>query len=247
MDWGEFLAFVGVGLLAQLVDGSLGMAYGLVSSSVLLSLGLPPAVASASVHTAELATSAVSGASHAWFGNVDRKLLLQLAIPGACGGAIGAFFLANIPGEKIAPFVNGYLVVLGLLVLARASGHALLRGRMRHPSPLGFVAGALDAIGGGGWGSIATSTLIARGGCARIVIGTANAAEFLVTVAISTTLILHVGVQHWNVVLGLLAGGVLAAPFAAWLVKHLPERVVLVAVGGLIVALGGVRLFRELA
>lgn len=244
MDWGEFLAFVGVGLLAQMVDGSLGMAYGLVSSSVLLSLGVPPAAASASVHTAELATSAVSGASHAWFGNVERKLLLQLAIPGVCGGILGAFFLANIPGEKIAPFVNGYLVILGLLVLARASGHPLFRGRMRHPSPLGFVAGLLDAIGGGGWGPIATSTLIARGGVARIMIGTANAAEFMVTAAISTTLILHVGIQHWTVVAGLLAGGVIAAPFAAWLVKHLPERALLVAVGTLIVVLGTIRLLQ---
>lgn len=244
MDWGEFLTFVGVGLLAQLVDGALGMAYGLVSSSVLLSLGLPPVAASASVHTAEMATSAVSGASHAWFGNVERKLLLQLAIPGVCGGVLGAVFLARIPGDKIAPFVNVYLVILGVLVLARASGHPLFRGRMRHPSPLGFFAGLLDAIGGGGWGSITTSSLIARGGVARMMIGTANAAEFLVTVAISTTLILHVGVQYWSVVLGLIVGGVIAAPFAAWLVRHLPEKVILVAVGVLIVVLGSVRLLR---
>ena len=242
MDWGEFLTFVGVGLLAQLVDGALGMAYGLVSSSVLLSLGLPPVAASASVHTAEMATSAVSGVSHAWFGNVERKLLLQLAIPGVCGGVLGAVFLARIPGDKIAPFVNVYLVILGVLVLARASGHPLFRGRMRHPSPLGFIAGLLDAIGG--WGSITTSSLIARGGVARMMIGTANAAEFLVTVAISTTLILHVGVQYWSVVLGLIVGGVIAAPFAAWLVRHLPEKVILVAVGVLIVVLGSVRLLR---
>lgn len=245
MDWGEFLAFVGVGLLAQLVDGSLGMAYGLVSASVLLSLGLPPVAASTSVHTAELATSAVSGASHAWFGNVDRRLLLQLAIPGVCGGILGALFLANVPGQTIAPYINGYLVVLGLLVLARASGHPLFRGQMRHPSPLGFFAGLLDAIGGGGWGSIATSTLIARGGTARIMIGTANAAEFMVTVAVSTTLIMHTGVQYWTVVLGLLVGGVIAAPFAAWLVKHLPERIILVAVGLMIVVLGSARLLRD--
>lgn len=245
MDWSEFFTFVGVGLLAQLVDGALGMAYGLVSSSVLLSLGVPPVAASASVHTAEIATSAVSGASHACFGNVERKLLLQLAIPGVCGGLLGALFLARIPGEAIAPFVNVYLIVLGLLVLARASGHALFRGRMRHPSPLGFAAGLLDAIGGGGWGSITTSTLIARGGTARTMIGTANAAEFMVTVAISTTLILHIGVQYWTVVLGLLTGGVITAPFAAWLVKHLPESVVLVAVGVLIVSLGAARLLQH--
>lgn len=242
MDWGEFLAFVGVGLLAQVVDGALGMAYGLVTSSVLLSLGLPPAVASASVHTAELATCAVSGASHAWFGNVERRLLFQLAIPGACGGIVGALFLANVPGEIIAPFVNGYLVVLGLLVLARAVRKAPLRGRMRHPSPLGFIAGLLDAIGGGGWGSITTPTLIARGGAARMMIGTANAAEFMVAAAIAATLIAHVGMQQWRVVAGLLVGGVAAAPFAAWLVRRLPERFLLIAVGVLIVGLGSARL-----
>ncbi|HEX7348845.1 MAG TPA: sulfite exporter TauE/SafE family protein [Rhodanobacteraceae bacterium] len=242
MAWAEFLAFAGVGLLAQLVDGALGMAYGLVSSSVLLSLGLPPVVASASVHTAEIATTAASGAAHAWFGNVERKLLFQLALPGVLGGVLGALFLANIPAAAIAPFVNGYLIILGLVVLARASGYPFVRGRMRHPSPLGFIAGLLDAIGGGGWGSIATSTLIARGGAARMVIGTVNAAECMVTVAVSVTLIAHIGIHHWTVVLGLLAGGVIAAPLAAWLVKHLPERIVLVAVGLLIVVLGGFRL-----
>ncbi|MBT2143603.1 MULTISPECIES: sulfite exporter TauE/SafE family protein [unclassified Rhodanobacter] len=235
MDYGQFFIFVGVGLLAQLVDGALGMAYGLVSNSILLALGLPPAVASATVHTAEVLTTGVSGASHAWFGNVRWKLFWQLAIPGAIGGILGATFLASVPGEAIRPWVNAYLLILGTMVLLRAFGRRLTRHQVQHSGVLGFFAGLLDAIGGGGWGPLATSTLIARGGGVRSTIGSVNAAEFVVTVCVSATLVWHVGAGHWPIVLGLLTGGVIAAPFAAWLVRHLPEHVVMAAVGGLIV------------
>ena len=235
MDYGQFFIFVGVGLLAQLVDGALCMAYGLVSNSILLALGLPPAVASATVHTAEVFTTGVSGASHAWFGNVRWKLFWQLAIPGAIGGILGATFLASVPGESIRPFVNVYLLVLGAMVLLRAFGKRLVRHQVQHSGVLGFFAGLLDAIGGGGWGPLATSTLIARGGAVRSTIGSVNAAEFVVTACVSATLIWHVGIDRWSIVLGLLTGGVIAAPFAAWLVRHLPERAVMAAVGSLIV------------
>jgi len=235
MDLAYFFAFVGIGLFAQLVDGALGMAYGLVSSSILLALGLPPAVASATVHTAEIFTTGASGAAHAWFGNVRWKLFRQLAIPGAIGGILGATLLANVPGETIRPFINTYLLILGTMVLLRAFGKRLSRHQVRHPGWLGMVAGALDAMGGGGWGPIATSTLMARGGNVRRTIGTVNTAEFVVTVCVAVTLAWHIGIGHWSIVLGLLVGGVIAAPFAAWLVRHLPERVMLVAVGSLIV------------
>jgi uncharacterized membrane protein YfcA len=235
LDYGQFFVFVGVGLLAQLVDGALGMAYGLVSNSILLALGLPPALASATVHTAEVFTTGVSGASHAWFGNVRWKLFWQLAIPGAVGGVLGATFLASVPGESIRPFVNVYLLVLGAMVLLRAFGKRLVRHQVQHSGVLGFFAGLLDAIGGGGWGPLATSTLIARGGAVRSTIGSVNAAEFVVTACVSATLIWHVGIDRWSIVLGLLTGGVIAAPFAAWLVRHLPERAVMAAVGSLIV------------
>ncbi|WP_426286512.1 sulfite exporter TauE/SafE family protein [Luteibacter sp. E-22] len=237
MDWSQFLIFVGVGLLAQLVDGALGMAYGVVSNAVLLALGLPPAVASATVHTAEIFTTGVSGGAHALFGNVDWKSFRRLAIPGVIGGVIGAWFLASVPGDTIKPFVYAYLLILGVVVLVRAAGKVVSHHRVRHKGILGFVAGLLDAIGGGGWGPIATSTLLARGGAVRHTIGTVNAAEFVVTLAISTTLIAHMGVQHWPIVLGLLTGGVIAAPLAAWLVRHLPPRYVMVAVGCLIVGI----------
>lgn len=237
MDYAQFFIFVGIGLLAQVVDGALGMAYGLVSNSILLALGLPPAVASATVHTAEIFTTGVSGASHAWFGNVRWKLFWQLAIAGATGGVIGAYFLASVPGDVIRPWVNGYLLILGTMVLLRAFGKRVTRHRVQHNGVLGFFAGLLDAIGGGGWGPLATSTLIARGGSVRHTIGSVNAAEFVVTVSISATLAWHVGIGHWPIVLGLLTGGVLAAPFAAWMVRHLPERAMMAAVGCLIVVI----------
>jgi len=237
MDWSQFLIFVGVGLLAQLVDGALGMAYGVVSNAVLLALGLPPAVASATVHTAEIFTTGVSGGAHALFGNVDWKSFRRLAIPGVIGGVIGAWFLASVPGDTIKPFVYAYLLILGVVVLVRAAGKVVSHHRVRHKGVLGFVAGLLDAIGGGGWGPIATSTLLARGGAVRHTIGTVNAAEFVVTVAISSTLIAHTGIQHWPIVLGLLTGGVIAAPLAAWLVRHLPPRYVMIAVGCLIIGI----------
>ncbi|MEO5831244.1 MAG: sulfite exporter TauE/SafE family protein [Rhodanobacter sp.] len=235
MDYAQFFIFVGVGLLAQLVDGALGMAYGLVTNSVLLALGLPPAVASATVHTAEIFTTGVSGAAHAWFGNVRWTLFWQLAIPGAIGGILGATFLSRVPGETIRPYVNAYLLILGAMVLLRAFGKWLTRHQVQHSGVLGFFAGMLDAIGGGGWGPLATSTLIARGGAVRSTIGSVNAAEFVVTVCVSATLAWHVGIGHWTIVLGLLTGGVIAAPFAAWMVRHLPERIVMAAVGSLIV------------
>lgn len=245
MVWSEFFGFALVGLLAQLIDGALGMAYGLVSSSILLAMGLPPAVASATVHTAEVVTTGASAASHAWFGNVRWRLFRQLAIPGAIGGILGATVLANVPGEVIRPYVNFYLLVLGVMVLLRAFGKRLSRHQVHHSGVLGFVAGLLDSIGGGGWGPLATSTLIARGGAVRGTIGSVNAAEFVVTVCVAATLAFHIGIQHWSIVLGLLAGGVVAAPMAAWLVRHLPEKAVLVAVGALIVLISAGQLLQR--
>ncbi|MBN6151883.1 sulfite exporter TauE/SafE family protein [Xanthomonas sp. AmX2] len=232
-----FYWFILVGLGAQLVDGALGMAFGLVSSSVLLSMGLPPAAVSASVHTAEVFTTGASGLSHLAMGNVDRRLFLRLALPGVAGGAIGAYVLTQLPGEVIRPFVYLYLLALAVLILLRAFGRALPRGEVRRVPLLGFVAGLLDASGGGGWGPVATSTLLARGGLARTTIGTVSAAEFLVTLSISLTFLLTMGLQHLEIVLGLLVGGMVAAPIAALLVKRVRERWVLVAVGVLVLCI----------
>lgn len=238
MEFGaEFYWFIVIGLAAQLVDGALGMAFGLVSSSVLLSMGLPPAAVSASVHAAEVVTTGVSGASHAYFRNVDRRLFWQLTLSGAAGGVIGAYVLTRLPGEALRPFVYVYLLVLALLILLRAAGRLVPKRQIRRVPVLGFFAGLLDASGGGGWGPLATSTLLAGGGQARTTIGTVNAAEFVVTLAVSTTFLLTIGLQHLEIVLGLLIGGALAAPLAAWLVRHVRERTVLVAVGLLVLCI----------
>ncbi|MGN7726655.1 sulfite exporter TauE/SafE family protein [Luteimonas sp. 22616] len=244
---GDFMLFILIGLFAQLVDGALGMAYGLVSSSILLALGLPPAAVSASVHTAEVFTTGVSGASHGLLGNIDRRLMLRLAVPGVIGGVIGAYVLTQLPGEAIRPFVYAYLLVLALLILLRAVGRRIPRNEVKRVGVLGFFAGLLDAIGGGGWGPIATSTLLAKGGEVRTSIGTVSASEFVVTLAISITFLLTVGVSHWRIVLALLLGGVVAAPLAAMLVKHLPERAVLGAVGALVLGISVFQISHALA
>ena len=238
MEFGsEFYWFILIGIGAQLVDGALGMAFGLVSSSVLLSMGLPPAAVSASIHTAEVFTTGASGVSHLAAGNVDRRLFLRLALPGAVGGALGAYVLTQLPGEFIRPFIYLYLLALAIFILARAAGRFTPRSEVQRVPVLGFFAGLLDASGGGGWGPVATSTLLARGGKARTTIGTVNAAEFIVTLAISTTFLLSMGLQHLSIVAGMLVGGMMAAPVAALLVKRLKERWVLIAVGVLVLSI----------
>jgi uncharacterized membrane protein YfcA len=232
----EFYWFILIGLGAQLVDGALGMAFGLISSSILLSMGLPPAAVSASIHTAEVFTTGASGVSHLVAGNVDRRLFLRLAIPGAVGGVVGAYVLTQLPGEFIRPFIYCYLLVLAIFILLRAAGRLMPAQEVKRVPVLGFFAGLLDASGGG-WGPVATSTLLARGGQARTTIGTVNAAEFVVTLAVSITFLLTMGLQYLNIVAGLLIGGMMAAPVAALLVKRVKERWVLVAVGVLVLAI----------
>ncbi|WP_102946090.1 sulfite exporter TauE/SafE family protein [Stenotrophomonas sp. VV52] len=233
----EFYWFILIGLGAQLVDGALGMAFGLVSSSVMLSMGIPPAAVSASVHTAEVFTTGASGVSHLVAGNVDKRLFLRLALPGAVGGVVGAYVLTQLPGEAIRPFIYAYLLVLAVFILLRAAGRLVPRQEVKRVPVLGFFAGLLDASGGGGWGPVATSTLLARGGQARTTIGTVNAAEFVVTLAVSITFLLSMGLQYLNIVAGLLIGGMMAAPLAAILVKRVKERWVLIAVGVLVLSI----------
>ncbi|KAF1708934.1 hypothetical protein CSC70_12635 [Pseudoxanthomonas kalamensis DSM 18571] len=238
MEFGnEFYWFILIGLAAQLVDGALGMAFGLICSSVLLSMGLPPAAVSASVHAAEVVTTGVSGASHAYFRNIDSRLFWRLTVSGAVGGAIGAYVLTRLPGEAIRPFIYLYLLVLAVLILLRSVGRLVPKQEVKRVPVLGFFAGLLDATGGGGWGPLATSTLLARGGTARTTIGTVNAAEFVVTLVVSATFFMTIGLQHIEIVLGLLVGGVIAAPLAAWFVRHVAERVVLKVVGVLVMAI----------
>jgi hypothetical protein len=234
-----------IGFLAQLVDGALGMAFGLVSSTALMTIGVPPAQASAIVHTAEIATTAASAGSHVWFRNVDWKLLFRLVLAGVAGGVLGALIISNIDGRAIQPFVAAYLLLMGALILLKALRVAPAEdARPGYAAPLGLVGGFLDAIGGGGWGPLVTSTLIGSGHAPRQVIGTVNTAEFFVTTAIAVAFFSQMGVQHVPYVVALIVGGLMAAPFAGYMVKHIRPRLLLVAVGVVVMGLAGVQLLR---
>jgi len=229
--------YICVGFVAQLIDGCLGMAYGVSSTSLLLSLGVSPGAASASVHASELLTTAVSGVSHLKFGNVDKPLLKRLLIPGIIGGATGAYILSELPGNTIKPFVAGYLMIMGGIILWKAFKKIDEREVKTKIIPLGLCGGFFDAIGGGGWGPIVTTTLVARGNNPRLTIGSVNLAEFFVTVSESIVFVLTIGLVHWKIIIGLMIGGVLAAPFAAYLCTRIPRRTMMILVGILIVGL----------
>lgn len=236
--WDEVLLYIAVGFAAQMIDGAIGMAYGVTASSVLLSAGVSPATASACVHAAEVFTTGASGLAHWRLGNVDRRLVVRLMLPGMIGGAIGAYVLASLPGEALRPWISAYLLVLGLVILWKAFRQtpAIPIGASR-VVPLGFGGGMLDAIGGGGWGAMVTSTLLGNGAAPRTVIGSVNLAEFFVTLTISATFVATIGLSLWPIVSGLVIGGVIAAPFAALATKHLPDRVLMVMVGVVVVTL----------
>ena len=241
-----FFMLVAIGFFAQLVDGAMGMAYGLTSSSLLLFFGVPPQAVSASVHAAEIATTGVSGISHSYFGNVDAKLVWKLAIPGVLGGVVGALLLSRVSNEWLKPVVAVYLLGLGTLLLKRAwHWQPSIVAKKTGPS-LGLVAGFLDAVGGGGWGTMTTGSLLAKSHEPRIAIGSANAAEFFVTVAISAVLFATFGLAHLQLIAGLILGGVLAAPLAASLTKLVPARVAMTAIGSLVILLSVLNLGKGL-
>ncbi|AHB49132.1 membrane protein [Hyphomicrobium nitrativorans NL23] len=241
----DILFYVIVGFLAQMIDGAIGMAYGVTATSVLLSAGVPPATASACVHAAETVTTAASGTAHWKLGNVDRKLLWRLAVPGAIGGAIGAYVLSEFPGDTLKPFIAAYLLILGLVIIWKAIGARQRDGvEPRTVAPLGFFGGLLDAIGGGGWGPIVTSSLLGQGATPRYAIGSVNLAEFFVTLTISATFFVTIGLSLWPIILGLIIGGVIAAPFAALAAKHIPAKVLMLAVGCVVVLLSMHTIYR---
>jgi hypothetical protein len=231
-SFADLLPFIIIGFAAQLIDGALGMAFGVISNTLLLSLGMPPAAASASVHAVECFTTGVSGASHALFRNVDWRLFARLVIPGVIGGVAGASVLTQIPADVARPFVLSYLSAIGLYLIWRASGHPPQPKTPRVVTPLGLVGGFLDAAGGGGWGPIVTSNLLIQGADPRKVIGTVNIAEFFLTVTVSATFIAALGVEDFTLaVVGLLIGGIAAAPLGGFVVRKLPPQRLLLMVG----------------
>ncbi len=246
MDPGFWLFFA-VGFAAQLVDGALGMAYGVISTTVLLSAGVSPANASASVHAAKVFTGAASAISHMFHRNIDWRLLGLLAAGGVVGGAFGAYVLTSIDSQKVKPWVVAWLGLMGLVILYRAwKGSRPKVFSWKSPLPLGLAGGFFDAIGGGGWGPVVTSTLLGGGADVRKAIGTTNAAEFFVAVATSAAFLTSLMTGHWETegldglmwsLAGLIAGGVVAAPFAGWMTKVLPLRLLTWFVGFLVVGL----------
>lgn len=237
------LAVALAGFGAQLVDGSLGMGYGLTSSTLLLAIGLAPAAASASVHLAEIGTSATSAYSHARLGNVDKTVLRRIALPGAIGAFLGATVLSSLSTQAARPWASAILLALGFYVLFRFLRHrtvALKKGRpgTRFLAPLGIIGGFVDATGGGGWGPVTTPALLANGRMApNRIIGTVNAAEFVVAVAASVGFIVGLGLSaiDWQILLPLMIGGIIAAPLGAWIAHRLPVRIMGVTVGGMII------------
>lgn len=243
-----FWTAAAVGLAAQIVDGALGMAYGVTSTTFLLSTGVPPAAASASVHIAEIFTTGFSGLSHWKLGNVNKQLFKRLLIPGIIGGVTGAYIVTSIDGDTLKPWISAYLLLIGLYILSKIWGQ--LRVKTEPPTyvaPLALTGGFVDAIGGGGWGPVVTTSLLGSGQDPRTTIGSVNAAEFFLAIAGGISFTLLGGFTHWTVIAGLVFGGLFAAPFAAVLTKYAPPKILLAIVGTLITLLSTYNLYTAFA
>jgi uncharacterized membrane protein YfcA len=232
-----FWLFVAAGFLAQTIDGALGMAYGISSTSLLLSMGISPAAASASVHIAEVFTAGASGLSHWKFGNVNKKLFKLLVLPGVAGAVVGAYILSSFDGNLIKPYISFYLILMGIVIISKALRKKKAKQKTRFVGPLALLGGFVDAVGGGGWGPVVTSSLIGQGRNPRYTIGSVNLAEFFIAAAGAGTFILMIGTGNWPVTAGLLLGGVLASPFAAYICGKVNPKVLMVIVGFVIIGL----------
>jgi uncharacterized membrane protein YfcA len=242
---GDFALLAAIGFCAQIIDGALGMAFGVVSTTALLTVGIPPAQASAIVHTAEVFTTGASAASHLYHRNIDYRLVVRLGIAGVIGAALGAWILSNIDAAVVRPFVAMYLAAIGIFILVKAWNVPKPRDAPAvWTAPVGFIAGFLDASGGGGWGPVSTTTLIGSGHAPRTTVGSVNATEFFVTIAAATTFFVELGVAPWKELIALILGGVCAAPFGGYVVKRISARTLMILVGILIVALSAWQIAR---
>jgi uncharacterized protein len=241
--------YLAVGFGAQLIDGALGMAFGVITNTLLVTvLGMPPAQASARVHLVEVFTTAASGISHALHKNVDWKLFARLVIPGVIGGVIGAYLLSNIDANIARPFVMAYLSAIGLYLLFKAWGWTHEHRQPKIVEPLGLIGGFLDAVGGGGWGPVVTSNLLVQGSAPRTTIGTVNTAEFFLTTSISIAFIANLGFEAFTLAtVGLLVGGLAAAPFGAVLARRIPARTLMTLVGIVLTATSLFSLYKALS
>lgn len=248
IDFAYLLPFIGVGFAAQLVDGALGMAFGVICNTLLVAVvGVPPAQASAQVHVVKCFTGAISGISHIAHGNIDWQLFRRLVPAAIVGGVIGAYGLASIDAALVKPYVLAFLTMMGAYLLVCGLRLRLIEHRVKHVGPLGFIGGFLDAGGGGGWGPVVTSNLLVQGAEPRKVVGTVNTAEFFLTIAISAAFIAKLGWADFTLAtIGLLIGGVLAAPFGAWAAKHFPPRIMLILVGVVLTLTSGFSFWKVL-
>src|SRR6218665_3256349 len=243
-----FWSAVAVGFLAQVVDGALGMAYGITATTFLLSTGASPAAASASVHIAEVFTTGLSGISHVKLGNVNKSLFLRLLLPGIIGAVLGAILITQFDGKVLKPFISAYLLLMGLYILSKAYRHITQRKEPKHVAKLALFGGFVDAAGGGGWGPVVTSSLLGSGSDPRTTIGSVNFAEFFLTISSATSFILLAGEPStWMMVAGLVFGGLFAAPFAALLCRKLSARTLLTIVGCLITLISAYNIYSALA
>jgi len=214
------------------------MAFGVISTTAMLSMGMPPAQASALVHTAEIFTTAGSAGSHLWHRNVDWRLVTRLGVAGVVGAVLGAWILSNVDAGVMRPFISAYLLLVGCFILFKAwRGIPARDAPAPWVGPIGFVAGFLDASGGVGWGPVATTTLVGSGHAPRMAVGSVNTTEFFVTIAAATTFFIELGTSPWKELLALILGGLLAAPLGGWAVKRIPARALMIAVGCLVIAL----------
>lgn len=248
-DLSAILPFIAIGFGAQLIDGSIGMAFGVITNTLLVSvMGMPPAQASARVHIVEMFTTAASGISHVLHKNVDWKLFSRLAIPGVIGGVLGAYVLTNIDAAVAKPFVMVYLSGIGIYLLYRAWGYKHEHRQPKVIAPLGFIGGFLDAAGGGGWGPVVTSNLLIQGSSPRMTVGTVNTTEFFLTTAVSITFITQIGFEAFTAAtLGLVIGGLLAAPLGAFLAKRIPPQRLMLMVGVVLTITSLFSLYKALA
>jgi uncharacterized membrane protein YfcA len=245
IGWTTIFTFVAVGFAAQMIDGSLGMAYGISCSSFLIATGVSPVLASASVHIAEVFTTASSGFFHWKLGNFDKKLFRRIAIPGVLGAIVGAYLLSNFDGKIIQPYISAYLILMGL-VLIQKSFKPIKIWKFKRPGILAAFGGFMDASGGGGWGPIVSTTLMAGGNHPTKIIGTVNATEFFVAFAAGGVFSIFVGIESIEIVIGLVVGGLLASPFGALLANKINKRYAMVLVGVLIIFLSARTILKSL-
>ena len=249
IDFTALLPFILIGFAAQLVDGALGMAFGVICNTLLVAvLGVPPATASARIHVVEIFTTGASGLSHLFHRNIDWPLFWRLLIPGVVGGVLGAYVLSSLHADVVKPFVLGYLVLIGVWLLVRGLLYPPKFDKPKIVAPLAVVGGFLDAAGGGGWGPVVTSNLLVQGGEPRKVVGTVNSVEFFLAVAVSIAFIWNLGFsQILGPTLGLIVGGVAAAPLGALMSKRFSPKVMLVMVGIVLIATSAFGLYKALS